>query len=335
MVYREKGIQLDLSSAGRGLQQTLLLLAHMEANPGTALLLDEPDAHLEVLRQRETYRLLTDVATETGGQIIAASHSEVVLEEAGGRDMVIAFIGRPHRIDDRGSQLRKALTRIGFDQFAQAEQAGWVLYLEGSTDLSILQALSERLDHPAQLALQRPFVRYVGNQPTEAADHFAGLHEAFPALHGYALFDRLERALPEHPRDLNMHAWRRREIENYIAQPETLRAWAATEGEAILGGPLFATTWPGAMNDAISEIEGALSTLGELDRPEDLKVSEKYLDPVFRAFFRRVGLPNLMAKREFYGLARYVPQGTLDREVIEVLDGIAGTFARARPAEAE
>ena len=59
MDYEEKGhdegaVTLDLSSAGRGLQQTLLLLAHLYANPETVLLLDEPDAHLEILRQRQT-----------------------------------------------------------------------------------------------------------------------------------------------------------------------------------------------------------------------------------------------------------------------------------------
>src|SRR5260221_7811448 len=57
MRYEENGTNLDLSSAGRGLQQTLLLLAHLYANPKTILLLDEPDAHLEILRQRQTYQL--------------------------------------------------------------------------------------------------------------------------------------------------------------------------------------------------------------------------------------------------------------------------------------
>ena len=45
MSYREQGVILDLSSSGRGLQQTLLILAYMYANPGAVLLLDEPDAH--------------------------------------------------------------------------------------------------------------------------------------------------------------------------------------------------------------------------------------------------------------------------------------------------
>lgn len=53
MTYREKDARLDLSCSGRGLQQTLLLLSYMYANPGSVLLLDEPDAHLEILRQRQ------------------------------------------------------------------------------------------------------------------------------------------------------------------------------------------------------------------------------------------------------------------------------------------
>ncbi len=113
MSYREGGTALDLSSAGRGLQQTLLLLACLYANPGSLLLLDEPDAHLEILRQRQTYHLLSEVAREAGCQVVAASHSEVLLHEAAGRDTVVAFVGAPHRIDQRGSQPLQALTERG------------------------------------------------------------------------------------------------------------------------------------------------------------------------------------------------------------------------------
>jgi len=121
MGYRERGTALDLSSSGRGLQQTLLILAYMSANPGAVILLDEPDAHLEILRQRQIYRLIAEAAAESGAQIVAASHSEVLLNEAAGKDLVIAFVGKPHRIDGGKSQLRKALADIGFDQYYQAE----------------------------------------------------------------------------------------------------------------------------------------------------------------------------------------------------------------------
>ena len=218
MTFRTQGkVRLDISSSGRGQQQTLLLLAHMTANPGAALLLDEPDAHLEVLRQRQIYQVLTDAAVDTGSQIIAASNSEVILNEAADRDVVIAFVGRPHRIDDRGSQVRKALKEIGFEQYYQAEEVGWVLYLEGSTDLAILRAFAERLDHPAKAVLERPFVHYVANQPTKAQAHFYGLREAKGDLVGLAIYDRLEQ-VPQVDPNLQHLMWQRRELENYLTR---------------------------------------------------------------------------------------------------------------------
>ena len=189
----------------------------MAANPGSVLLLDEPDAHLEILRQRQIYDVLTSSAQETGSQIIAASHSEVILAEAADRDLVVAFVGRPHRIDDRGSQVLKALKEIGFDQYLQAEQTGWVLYLEGATDLAILRAFAEKLDHPARVHLERLFVHYVANQPSRARDHFYGLREAKPDLVGLALYDRLELQLTDDP-NLVQLMWKKREIENYLAR---------------------------------------------------------------------------------------------------------------------
>ena len=167
MDYKENERPFDLSSSGRGLQQTLLLLSYMYSNRGAVLLLDEPDAHLEILRQRQIYQVLVDVSCENGNQVIAASHSEVLLNEAAGRDVVIAFLGNPHRIDDRGSQVLKALKEIGFEHYYQAEQAGWILYLEGSSDLAILRAFAEKLGHQEVIAaLERP-LRQICWEPTD------------------------------------------------------------------------------------------------------------------------------------------------------------------------
>jgi energy-coupling factor transporter ATP-binding protein EcfA2 len=220
--YRERGLELDLPSAGRGLQQTLLLLAHLYANPGSVLLLDEPDAHLEILRQRQIYSLLTDNARKTGSQIIAASHSEILLNEAADKDVVVAFVGRPHRIDDRGSQVLKSLREIGFEQYYQAELRGFVLYLEGSTDLAILRALALKLKHPAASILDDVFPHYVANQPKAAENHYFGLREAKRDLRAVAVFDRIDNGLPTSFTIPNI-VWRRREIENYLCRREVGR----------------------------------------------------------------------------------------------------------------
>ena len=340
MAYRERGITLDLSSTGRGLQQTLLLLAYMYANPGAILLLDEPDAHLEVLRQRQIYRLINDVARESGNQIIAASHSEVLLNEAAHRDLVVAFVGRPHRIDDRGSQVLKSLKVIGFEQYYQAEQTGWVLYLEGSTDLSVLQAFARRLGHEkAALVLERPFVHYVGNQPPKVQRHYHGLKEAIPNLQGVALFDRLEAGAADIA-PVTCLIWKRREIENYLCSQATLEAYATALDRADFAGPLFtkaeAAKRLNAMREAIEEIGTALEKLGKGSPWEaGTKVSDEFLDPLFRTYFQKLGLPNLMAKKNFYELAEYVPENRIDPEIREKLDALVQVAETATPAAGE
>ena len=337
MTYQENGVQLELSSSGRGLQQTLLLLAYLYSNPGAVLLLDEPDAHLEILRQRQIYRLLTDVAGASGSQIIAASHSEVLLTEAAGKDMVVAFVGRPHRIDDQGSQVLKALKEIGFDQYSQAEQTGWVLYLEGSTDLSVLQALAQRLGyHEAIQALERPFVRYVGNDSSAVRRHYHGLKEAIPRLKGVALFDRFQAATPD-VAPVKCLVWKRREIENYLCSQTTLEAYA-TASSPNRWGPLFTTAEADrrvrAMREAIVDIERALKALGkESPWSPEAKASDDFLDPLFRAYFQKLGLPNLMAKKNFYELAAHVPAPEIDPEISEKLDVIAQVAQSAEAAQ--
>jgi hypothetical protein len=336
MTYTEKDVRLDLSSSGRGLQQTLLLLSYMFANPNSVLLLDEPDAHLEILRQRQIYQLLTDVARTNGNQVIAASHSEVLLNEAAGRDLVIAFVGKPHPIIDRGGQLMKSLEEIGFEQYYQAEQTGWVLYLEGSTDLAILRAFAERLDHKKAMGcLARPFVHYVGNQPGEVRKHFQGLREAAGQLEAVAIFDQLERPLPN---DLGATGltWKKKEIENYFCYPETLEAYAQQSAEGAAPGPLFSEAEAqrrlGAMRESIRDLEGALMTLGK-GSPWDpnTKVSDDFLAPLFQNYFKRLGIPNLMAKKNFYELAFVVPLDKIDPEIREKLDAIARISELAQP----
>lgn len=335
MAYQEpNGTQLDLSSSGRGLQQTLLLLAHLYANPRSVLLLDEPDAHLEILRQRQIYQLLTETAQQQGSQIIAASHSEVVLNEAADRDTVIAFVGKPHRIDDRGSQVLKSLRDIGFDQYYQAQQTGWALYLEDSSDLAILQAFARTLDHRARKYLERPFVHYVAtNLPQRARDHFFGLREAKDDFVGVALFDRLDKEL-QNGTPLTELMWSRREIENYFCSEEVLLAYAEYDQPNDLFGAAESNRRRTAMQEVIKEVSNALTTLG---KPEpwshDIKASDDFLDPLFRKFFERLKVPLSLRKSEYHILAAMIPKRKIDPEVSQKLDAIVSVAEQAKPCD--
>ena len=332
MNYRDSsGVSLALSSAGLGLQQTLLLLAYISARPGAVLLLDEPDAHLEILRQRQIYQILSELARKQDSQIIAASHSEVILNEAANRDVVIAFLGKPHRIDDRGgSQLLKSLKKIGFEQYYQVEQKGWVLYVEGPTNLAILQAFAEKLEHPASDILERPFVYYVGNAPQKAREHFYGIREAKADCVGFCLFNQMDYQLQNAP-ELREYMWKRREIENYLCRKEVLIAWAKDMGEET-EGPLFSHQWVHTMEEAILETEKSLESLGKGSpwSPET-KVRDDFLNPLFDTFFKKLNLDNLMQRTNYHALVQYVPPDGIDAEVSVVLDGILKIANQAAP----
>jgi len=334
MDYRTRaGTLLDISASGRGEQQTLLLLAHMAVNPGAVLLLDEPDAHLEILRQRQIYDVLSQQAEQTNSQLIAASHSEIILNEAADRAVVVAFVGKPHRIDDRGSQVLKALRDIGFEHYYLAEETGWVLYLEGSTDLAMLRAFAITLNHQAREHLERPFVRYVANQPRKAQEHFYALREAKPDLIGIAIYDRLNADLPDDPTLVQM-MWRRRELENYLCQRETLLAFAEDQG-CKQQGNIFGAEWRKTMEEAIQQVEGALRTLDKDPWSADIKASDEFLDPLFKQFYERLGLPNLMSKTDYHALAAFVSANAIDPEIRQVLDAIVAVASKAKPRRAD
>ena len=96
----------------------LAVLYYLYSYPGRIILIDEPDAHLEVIRQREIYNLLIEVAKEQNSQLIIASHSEVVLQQAGDADTVVAIFGNQTRnlnTNQEISQFKKSLTEKGSD----------------------------------------------------------------------------------------------------------------------------------------------------------------------------------------------------------------------------
>lgn len=330
--YRQNGIELDLPSAGRGLQQTLLLLAHLYANPGSVLLLDEPDAHLEILRQRQIYSLLSDTARRTGSQFIAASHSEILLNEAADKDVVIAFVGKPHRIDDRGSQVLKSLKEIGFEQYYQAELRGFVLYLEGSTDLAILRAVAQKVDHPGAALLDAPFVHYVQNQPKLAEHHFYGLREAKSDLKAVAVFDRLAYGLPA-SFAIPCFVWAKREIENYLCLPEVLLRYAEGNEPDDLVGRADRALRRERMENAIQKVANAIRTLRRDPWSDEEKVSDEFLPSVFSEYFASLHLDNRMNKSNFHTLVEFILPNEIHPELVRCLDLIvqesAGALAKA------
>ena len=338
------GSRLDLSSAGRGMLQTLLLLAFIDLNQESVLLLDEPDAHLEILRQREIYQVLRETAAHNGAQVICASHSEVILNEAAQHDALVAFVGTPHRVEKK-AQVLKALRDIRFEDYYKAAITGFILYVEGSTDLDLLLAFATVLQHEARHYLERPFVHYVGDKPSNARSHFYGLKEAKNDLVGFALFDRLGRQDLRSRGDLTEHMWPRREIENYLLPTKTLLRYAEQCGRTSVSSPptdgqgatLFeepeGKRWRRTMEKALRDLTPPVA-LKNLEHQFwiDNKISDSYLTPVLQRFVGDMGFPAQLRKKHFYRLVDYLRPAEVHADVVEVLDGIARAARTARGA---
>jgi hypothetical protein len=157
------------------------------------------------------------------------------------------------------------------------------------------------------------------------------LREAKQDLVGVALFDRLDKILQ---RDTPLHEmmWERREIENYLCSERVLLAYARQGLKDDLFGQAEEAKRTQAMKDAIAEIATALKTLRDIEPwSPDAKASDDVLDPLFAAYFKKLGLPNVMKKSDYHSLARFVSKEEIDPEVIQKLDVIFSVAEKAKP----
>ncbi len=324
--YLENRTKYDISSGGRGFQQTLLLLSYMYANPNTVLLLDEPDAHLEVIRQREAFQLLNEVSTDMNSQVIIASHSEVVLDEAAEASKVIAVIeSQIVELNEDSSQqklryIKKALTEIGWEKYYLAKSKKHVLYLEGSTDLQMLLQFANKLNHKVEPLLRIANVQYTSNNvPGMAVSNFTSLQEIFPELKGLALFDNIS-PTPHNPR-LKIICWTRRELENYFARPMALTRHAKLLSYKYpsIGSAQMIKTMEETIKDMTAPIH-----LKDLKHEwwYKAKLSDEWLDIIFNEFYKRIGIPQDFYKRNYYQLISLMKPQEVHDEITEKLDEI-------------
>jgi hypothetical protein len=318
MTYFENGTKYDLSSGGRGFHQTLLLLSYLYSYPGRIILIDEPDAHLEVIRQREIYNLLVEVAKEQNSQLIIASHSEVVLEQAGDADTVVAIFGNEtQNLNSRQdiSHFKKSLNEIGWDKYYYAKLTGHILYLEGPTDLLMLKEFAKLLNHKLQNLLEKINVHYLSNNiPIDAIKHFHGLKQIIKELKGVALFDRIDKKT-SNP-NLEILTWQKREFENYFAFPFVLERFVEADGL-----DLFNTKKIDIIKKVIVDntVPRALNHLND-EWWSNEKLSDNYLSRIFDQYYSELGIKNIFPKGCYYQLIKFLKPEEVDNEITEKLD---------------
>ncbi|MGD9941553.1 MAG: ATP-dependent endonuclease [Clostridia bacterium] len=315
--------EMDITSTGRGFQQMLLLFSFLHSQPHTILLLDEPDAHLEILRQKSLFQALVEETRSKGSQLFIATHSEAILGQASQNEAVIAFVGHPHSARN-ANELRRSLLEIPYVDYLLAEETKRVLYVEGTTDLNFLRAFADVLDHKVRPFLERPFVNQLNcNDVDIARKHFTGLREAVPDLKGFLLTDAMDSEFPMPP-GLYHWRWLRKEIENYLPLPAVLYRYFESPED---GAELF-TEHP---VDRIQAIVADLTSPAALRNPQDPfwkeeKISTRWLDKIIPQYYRELGLVNPFNKGQYFMLACLARPEELDDEVIRLLDTMYAFF---------
>ena len=349
--YRQEQVDraLDISMAGRGLQQTLLILSYLYLHKGSVLMIDEPDAHLEILRQRQIFEILKDVARANGSQIIIATHSEVILDDAVETNLTLLINGTAVNLATR-RDIKNTLSAFGIDHYYRAKVSPRILYTEGSTDVDILRALARHLEHPALELLEGSLNCYytrnispedtlddrldrVGGAYGDYRKHFYSLKRYVPELKAVGIFDSdNQQSQNDVTSDLVALFWKHYEIENYFITPETILRYVERRfGE---GEELFLSAYTDAVKAAIDGYLLANVFDGDSSQLEEYQKASKNLrrtllqnvkmsalaEAVFNELATDHGMPLLLRKGQFHELVPFSPPDEIAQEVGDKLD---------------
>jgi predicted ATPase len=352
---------LDIGLSGRGQQEILLLIAYIYTHKKSILLLDEPDAHLEILRQKQVFSLLKKLAEENANQIIIATHSEVILNEAADKNLVLLINGQAISLSEPNKKtIKSSLKDYGLEHYYKAKVSKAVFYLEGNTDFEIFRAFSKKLEHrlldllddkiytyyttdiEPDTTLDKDFNKASGYY-TNAKKHFQAISSCVPTLKGIGVFDNDNHNRSDDVSDkLSLLYWKKYEIENYFTFPYIIEEYMVDffrkqnqpKTEIELGK--IRLELENIINQTILEELLNNNSLAFEDYkkvPIELKkelfksfISSKkastFLESVFSKISQEFGLPSIMNKGNYYELVKYLNKKDIDPEIIEKLNEV-------------
>jgi predicted ATPase len=348
---------LDIGLSGRGQQEMLLLIAYLYTHKGAILLLDEPDAHLEILRQKQVFSVLKHLSEENGNQIIIATHSEVILNEASDNNLMLLLDSEAINLSDSSKKtIKSALKDYGLEHYYKAKVCKSILYIEGNTDIEMLRSFAIKLKHKAlDYFDNRLYSYYVADNESSmsleneiniasgyyksAKNHFQAIQKCVPDFRGIGIFDsdnvnRMDEIKPE----LALLYWRKYELENYFAFPYIIEDYVAqyfkNQGKTEIELMAIRIRTEEAINQAIltellnsnqEALKSYKMATGELQREffKNLLTNRKasqFLEMCFKNISEKFNLPFLLSKGNYYELISFINQKDIDPEIKEKLD---------------
>lgn len=321
--YRQatNNFALDIACGARGFLQVLFIYACLHYADSPVIMVDEPDSHLYLSMQEVVYNRLKEYARSRNRQLIVVTHSELLMEAADKALKSLTSDALTKIKDPKAS--RDALRLVRVREVLLAQDGFGILYVEGDTDLRILRAWAQVLDHRALGFLEGPLRRDTAGERDRyafARRHFGALRLSVPDVRGILLEDRNGASKTDVARrqqrsrmdGLKPTMWTRYDIESYLVHPEALLRFVGEQERTGVGAvDRYMKKYYGFLyDDAFDNHHSLINTKGEDILGQILDCAQIYLD-----------------KADYYRIAEMMTAEDIHPDVKRVLDAVANSLA--------
>jgi AAA domain, putative AbiEii toxin, Type IV TA system len=274
LLVQNEGFVADISSMGHGLQMWLQTIWFLTRSRGDAtVILDEPDVYMHADLQRKLIRFLRN----QNRQIIVTTHSVEIMAEVGVEDILIVDRRKPRsNFASSLPAVQRVLEHIGSAHnihLAKLWSARRCLLVEGK-DIKLLKLFQNSVFPDST----EPF----DAMPNMAIGGWGGWNYAVgssmllsnaggDSIITYCILDRdyhtdeeiNRRMIEAKSKSVQLHIWRRKEIENYLLNPDVIHRAISTKIANRTSPPTVDEIYnklEEIMNDLKDSVFDALST---------------------------------------------------------------------------
>ena len=234
LLVRDGDFVAEVSWMGHGLQmwlQTMWFVARTSRR--ATVVLDEPDVYMHPDLQRRLFRIIRD----RYDQVIVATHSTEILAETDAEDVLVLDRQQTRsRFATALPAVQSVLNKIGSAQNIQLTRlwtARRLLLVEGA-DVKLLKKFHElavaRPDEPLDAIPSMSIGGWAG-WPYAVGSAMLLRNAADEAIRIYCLLDsdyhtpeeQRERLADARKKGVDLHIWKRKEIENYLLVPDAIQ----------------------------------------------------------------------------------------------------------------
>jgi len=352
-IMLDSGKHFPISMSGTGQQQLLALLVFFGFQHNSILLFDEPDAHLESLRQSQVFNLLKHLNNDNNNQLIISTHSEVIINDSADFDINLMLNGTNTKLTGNNTTnklIQFFIKEFGMEHYYKAKHKQSVLYVEGKTDILMLLAFAKKLNHQAKNILESDLYSFyvLDNYYDENIEsildspnskirkkyekHFQGIQSVIPNFKAIGIFDNDNNLKTDTiTTDKAIVYWKKYELENYFVSIENIEKFIKFEFnnfDLLKLKNAFDFAINKTNSDFLFSNQKDLSNYNNLPDTNksfvfglaiENKKGSNYLDLFFKEFSNQLNIKTIN-KGDYYKIIDFMEIKEINQDIIDKLD---------------